>query len=202
MRLTFLFVALLFSSSAFAQPIGGPAVVASIKNDLVNRGIIPAAQTDNCHAFQITARVAWATRDQGAKLIVKNPAQNGCTFNGVRYSHDAISYPGGFLDVLRSAGPPANTNAPGWDWSASGPCANCADPFDLDPAPVVVVPPPPPPPAPVVDDVLKLRVEAAERQVAELSAKIAAMLASMPTGCRASASVFGIRFSASCELVK
>lgn len=132
---------------AFAQdPSQSHAdVVDRVKNDLMIRGVIPIPQRDNCDSFQITVRVAWELRAAGAKLFLKNAAQNGCTWrNGIRYSHDAIAFPNGFVDLLRDAGPPVNGNWPVWQWKATGPSnpATLADPFNLDEA---AAPPPPPP---------------------------------------------------------
>jgi len=149
--LTIALLLLTFSAPLAAQD-RSKTYVAAVKADLIARGIIPNPQTDNCHAFQIVARVAWGLRAQGARLLTKTPAQNGCTWLGVRYSHDVITFADGWADLLRSAGPPANVNEPDWQWTASGPSAGAVAPFDLDAgtAPPVVTPPPDPvdPPLP------------------------------------------------------
>jgi hypothetical protein len=128
------------------------AFVQAVKNDLVQRGVIPTPQRDNCDAFQITARVAWRLRAQGARLIPKSAAQNGCTWLGVRYSHDAIGLNDGWVDLLVGAGPPQNVNGPAWQFTP-GPPAMGPAPFDLDAAlaPPVVTPPVIPPVIPPVD---------------------------------------------------
>jgi len=106
------------------------ALVKRIKDELLAKG---QTFTTNCDAFEITGRVAWALRDHGAKLIVKTPGQNGCTWtNGVRYSHDAIAFSDGWADCLASAGPPLNTNAPSWGWTAGPSTGPLAEPFNLD----------------------------------------------------------------------
>jgi hypothetical protein len=114
-------------------------LVSATKNDLLARGIIPAPQTNNGHAAEITWRVAWALRANGAKLFIKSVAQNGWTVEtgphaGQRYSHDTISFPDGWADCLVNAGPPANGNVPAWQWTAGPPPASgtVADPWDLD----------------------------------------------------------------------
>ena len=130
--------------------------VAFIKADLITRGIIPDPQTSNDHSVQITARVAWATRDQGAWLIRKSAAQNGAwlTIRGerVKVSHDAIAYPDGWVDCLVGAGPPQNTNGPTWQWHPTGPPTldTVIAPVDLD-AGVPTPGPPSPPPRPDPD---------------------------------------------------
>jgi len=122
-------------------------LVARIKADLVARGQTWRTNED---AFQITARVAWALRSEGAQLIVKTGAQNGAVYQGVKYSHDAIAFPTGWIDCLASAGPEQNLNIPAWGATGSS-NAPLVAPFDLDatPPPVIVDPPLPPlPPLP------------------------------------------------------
>ena len=111
-------------------------LVADIKAQLVAKG---QTFTTNCDAFQITGRVAWALRDRGAMLIKKSAAQNGCVlaagpFTGQKVSHDAIAFPDGWVDLLVSAGPPANVNGPAWDWhdAAAPPPTTVLLPYDLD----------------------------------------------------------------------
>jgi hypothetical protein len=144
------------------------ALVEQIKAELLARGIIPPNPTDNRTPFEIVSRLAWALRGQGARLIRKGPAQNGYTVErgphaGERYSHDAISFPDGWVDCLASAGPPANENRPVWGWTdavrdPSNP--NTAEPFDPDAAAVVGMAPAPqagatPQPAAVDNDAAK-----------------------------------------------
>jgi hypothetical protein len=164
---------LLLAATPLAAQDRSAAFVAQVKAALVAKG---QTFTTNCDAFAITGRVAWALRSQGAKLFKKSAAQNGCTIPsgpraGERYSHDAISFPNGWADLLTSAGPPANVNGPGWQWtpgvrSATDPTV--ADPFDLDAgAPIVTPPivtppidaPPGLPPQMLVELVAKLIVE-------------------------------------------
>lgn len=124
-------------------------IVEQVKAELIAAGVIPAdasAETDNRVPFRITHEVA---RRTGGLLFVKaSPAQNGYTFNGVRYSHDAIAYPTGWVDCLVSAGPPSNQNRPGWLWHAGAVTGVLATPPPIAP---IVLPVPPTPPAPPVD---------------------------------------------------
>jgi len=147
-------IALLLAAPAAAQTPNHLVLVQLTKAALVAKG---QAWTTNCDAAQITFRVAWVLRAEGAMLIRKSAAQNGCVWNGVKYSHDALQFPDGWADLLGSAGPPANVNTPSWQWTAGA--TNTADatkyapPFDPDAgsAPPVVTPPPvvdPPPPLP------------------------------------------------------
>src|SRR5690349_18269590 len=61
-------IILLFAAPAFAQV----EVVAAVKADLQARGVSLA---ESCGAFQITKRVAWTLRAQGAGVLDK-PAGN------------------------------------------------------------------------------------------------------------------------------
>ncbi len=130
------------------------ALVQTIKADLVANG---ARFQTNEDAAQITWRVAWHLRDQGARLFLKTPAQNGAVYQGLKYGHDTIAFPDGWVDCLVSAGPPANGNGPTWDWHPGAPSGALAPPFDLDATtePIVIVDPDPPatpssPPDPVL----------------------------------------------------
>lgn len=106
------------------------ALVAEIKNWLVARG---QKWETNEDAAQITWRVAYAMRDKGAKLIVKAPTQNGAVYQGVKYSHDAIAFPNGWVDCLVSAGPDKNLNIPAWGATGTDPTARLVPPFDINP---------------------------------------------------------------------
>lgn len=132
-------------------------VVRAIKGDLIRRGVIPddaSRETTNRVPFEITARYAWQRRDQGAKLVLR-PTGNNHVHQGVGYSIDVVSFPDGYVDLLGSAGPPANQNEPRWAWTplVRDPNAtNVVAPFDLD-APAAGTEPAPDPavPHPVVD---------------------------------------------------
>jgi hypothetical protein len=138
------------------------ALVALIKAELEAKG---QTWTTNEDAFQITARVAWAMRHQGAQLVMKRPEQNGADWHGARYSHDAIAFPDGWIDCLASAGPPANENRPVWDLTGRSTAA-LVDPFDLDAAPD---PKPDPDPDPDPQPIgLIARLDAMERALAML----------------------------------
>jgi|KBSSwiStaDraftv2_1062776.scaffolds.fasta_scaffold11619_8 hypothetical protein len=125
-------------------------IVVDVKALLIGRG---QRWETNEDAAQITWRVAWILRDQGAQLVVKTPAQNGAVYQGVKYSHDVIAFPSGWIDCLGSAGPPDNGNVPAWNPTGSS-GAPLAPPFDLDAGvslPPVVVDPTPPVLVPPVD---------------------------------------------------
>lgn len=136
-------ICLLMANAAFAQA----SLVAQVKDALILQG---QTFTTNCDAFEITRRVAWLLRAEGAQLVGKTDAQNGCVFGTRKYSHDVIAFPTGWRDILHSAGPPANVNEPAWDLTGTSPDAPLYAPFEsggvvVPPIlpPVVTVPPPP-----------------------------------------------------------
>ena len=153
-----------------------------IKRDLLARGVIPPNPTDNRAPFEIISRLAWALRGQGARLIRKAPAQNGYTIEsgphaGERYSHDALSFPDGWVDCLASAGPPANENRPVWGWTDAvrdPNSANAAEPFDPD-APTATAPSLAPPQATIPTQ----QPAVADSEVARAVGQIAALLQEM-----------------------
>ena len=189
MRRMFVFtvLALLLATAPVTAQV---ELVADVKKDLVDRRVIPNPQRENCDAFQILARVAWQLREQGAHLFRKTPGQNGCTWNGQRYSHDAIAFPTGWADILESAGPPANVNGPQWDWEAAVVAVHdralFAAPFNLDPAPPIVTPPVivpvpiPQPPAPSPQPLPT--VDLCTAQIALLRTELAAVNANITEG--------------------
>ena len=151
-----LFTILVCSTLLYATPaLAQTDLVARVKDTLVLQG---QTFTTNCDAFEITRRVAWLLRDQGAQLIGKTPAQNGCDFGNRKYSHDAIAFPTGWRDILRNAGPPVNEDAPTWELTGTDPNAPLYAPFDpggvTDPPPIL---PPTQPPVVVPEPITSLQ---------------------------------------------
>ena len=166
MKIVNIVIALVLLAAPAAAQHNHLALVQETKAALVAKG---QAFTTNCDAFQITARVAWALRAEGAVLIKKSAAQNGCVYLGQKYSHDALQFTDGWADLLGSAGPPANANTPSWQWTPgatnTGDAAKFAPPVDLDAGapviPPVVSPPVDPalPPQVLLELVAKLFLE-------------------------------------------
>ena len=141
-------------------------LVASIKAQLVARGV---SLVDGCGAFEITKRVAWQLRTEGAGLLDK-PAGNNCQ----GYSVDTIVYPDGTAkDILISSG---GENGPAWNDSPQVDPSRFRPPIDPGDAPVAQPAPPadPQPPAPVPipfpPDRLDALIAEAELVVAGLTA--------------------------------
>jgi len=146
------------------------AVVERVKQALEHRGV----KLDGpCGAFEITKRVAWELRAQGAGLLQKSTGNN-C----VGYAVDIIAFQdGSYVDMLVDGG---NKNAPAWNvkpdrvdaarWRAA-----------FDPG---APPPPPPPPGPgtvtppaveSTDELARVIDEAAARILGGLSDLVTAI---------------------------
>ena len=70
--------------------------------------------TDHITAFEVTKRVAWALRGEGAGLLIKNGGENIAAWQGHLFSSSRIVYPDGRLvKVIFDAGP-GGANGPSW----------------------------------------------------------------------------------------
>jgi hypothetical protein len=78
-------------------------------HDTINPG--PSADL----AFEVTKRIAWALRGEGAGLLIKNGGENTYPWKGYSFSLSRICYPDGHIwKVLSDAGQ-GGTN--GWSWA-------------------------------------------------------------------------------------
>jgi hypothetical protein len=72
-------------------------------------------------AFEVTKRVAWLLRGQGAGLLIKNGGENTTAWRGFSFSISRICYPnGGIVKVVSDAGP-GGGNGAAWDTSLNFP---------------------------------------------------------------------------------
>lgn len=70
--------------------------------------------TDHIMAFDVTKRVAWALRGEGAGVLIKNGGENIVAWQGYLFSSSRIVYPDGRLvKVIYDAGP-GGANGPSW----------------------------------------------------------------------------------------
>jgi hypothetical protein len=77
-------------------------------HDTINPG--PDAEL----AFEVTKRIAWALRGEGAGLLIKNGGENIISWKGYSFSLSRICYPDGHIwKVLSDAGP-GGTNGATW----------------------------------------------------------------------------------------
>jgi len=63
-------------------------------------------------AFEVTKRVAWLLRGQGAGLLIKNGGENIVSWKGFSFSAARICYPDGKIWKILSDVP--TTNGPSW----------------------------------------------------------------------------------------
>jgi hypothetical protein len=122
---------------------GSVELVDRIKRTLESRGV-DLRGADG--AFQITKRVAWELRGEGAGLLSK-PGGN----NSAGFAVDVIAYPNGHIfDILVGSG---DVNGPAWQDAGEVDASRYRAPFDpgddVPPVqPPIVEPPPPPAPDP------------------------------------------------------
>ena len=86
-------------------PIAGEALV-----ECVHAAINPART--EAGAFEVTKRVAWLLRGQGAGLLIKNGGENIVSWKGYSFSAARICYPDGHIYKLLTDVP--TTNGPSW----------------------------------------------------------------------------------------
>lgn len=109
-RLWLTLILTLLCAPLFAQHAEHPDLVAMIKAQLEGQHVDLSGP---CGAFQITKRVAWALRNEGAGLLSK-PAGNNCE----GYSVDYLVYQDGTgYDLLSDAG---GANGPMWGGPETG----------------------------------------------------------------------------------
>jgi hypothetical protein len=70
--------------------------------------------TDHISAFEVTKRVAWALRGEGAGLLIKTGGENIVGWQGNLFSASRIVYPDGHLYKVISDAGPGGSNAASW----------------------------------------------------------------------------------------
>ena len=74
--------------------------------------------TDTESAFEVTKRVAWALRSEGAGLLIKNEGGNVVSWQGYNFSAGRICYPdGSVIKVVTDVGPGGQNGA---SWTDNG----------------------------------------------------------------------------------
>lgn len=84
-----------------------PALVACI-HATINPG------SSATRAFEVTKRVAWALRGEGAGLLIKNGGENIIAWRGYSFSLSRICYPDGHIYKVLSDAGEGGTNGPTW----------------------------------------------------------------------------------------
>ncbi len=155
-----------------AQEVNFESTVVAVKADLVKRGM---SLSGSCGGFEITKRVAWLHRAEGAGLLAVFPPHTNCA----SFSVDKIMFTdGSFADVLVDGG---GRNEPSWQTTDKGDVPKMVAPSlwraPLDPGDGdVPVPVPPTPPTPTPSDlqVVANALVALTSQVEQLSALVLA----------------------------
>src|SRR4051794_28661881 len=141
-------------------PMNHTDVVARVKADLEARGV---NLTGADGAFEITKRVAWELRAEGAGLLDK-PGGN----NSHGFATDIICYPTGQIyDILVSGG---DVNGPSWQDAGMVDASRYRPAVAVDPGP-----PPVPPGPPGALDELVAKLDAMTALLASLDRKLDAM---------------------------
>jgi hypothetical protein len=74
-------------------------------------------QSTEANAFDVTKRVAWLLRGQGAGLLIKNGGENIISWRGYSFSISRICYPNGALIKVLSDAGAGGGNGAAWDTS-------------------------------------------------------------------------------------
>lgn len=170
---------MLSAAPAFAQHPNHTATVAAVKAQLESAGVDLSGP---CGAFEITKRVAWTLRLEGAGTLSK-PSGNNCEGMSVDY---ILYQDGDGFDILGDAG---GTNAPGWGGPEEGMDVTRwrapVNPRDLPPDPTPVPPTPVPPPdlQPILDrlNILEQSVVNLNSMILQLTAALEAQHADLQT---------------------
>ena len=97
----------LFGCSSMPDPYG----LVQCIHDHVN-------PTDTASVFEVTKRVAWALRNEGVGLLVKNDGENTVSWQGYSFSAGRICYPDGHvIKVITDVGA---GGANGASWNENG----------------------------------------------------------------------------------
>jgi hypothetical protein len=78
--------------------------------DCIHAGVNPPRTVEG--AFEVTKRVAWALRGEGAGLLIKNGGENIVSWQGYSFSAGRICYPDGHIFKVLTDIPA--TNGPSW----------------------------------------------------------------------------------------
>ena len=70
--------------------------------------------TDVASAFEVTKRIAWALRGEGAGLLVKNGGENIVSWQGKSFSAGRICFPDGTIFKVLSDVGPGGANGASW----------------------------------------------------------------------------------------
>src|SRR5262245_1997420 len=108
-------LALATPNSPAVPPSGDPTFGCSTANkeklvECIHDHVNPARTVEG--AFEVTKRVAWALRGEGAGLLIKNGGENIVSWQGYSFAASRICYPDGHIFKVLTDVP--GTNGPSW----------------------------------------------------------------------------------------
>jgi hypothetical protein len=101
------------------SPGGGVGACDALINDkpklveCIHDAVNPSPKNE-FEAFEITKRVAWALRNEGAGLLIKNSGENIVSWQGYSFSASRICYPDGHIFKVISDAGPGGANGAVW----------------------------------------------------------------------------------------
>jgi len=95
-------------------PTGNCDALVSNKEALVKCIHAQILPHDEVTGFEVTKRVAWALRGEGAGLLIKNGGENIVSWQGYSFSAGRICYPDGHIYKVLSDVGPGGANGPTW----------------------------------------------------------------------------------------
>jgi len=75
---------------------------------------MPSPPRNEVEAFEVTKRVAWALRNKGGGLLIKNGGENIVSWQGYSFSASRVCFPDGHIYKVISDAGPGGANGPTW----------------------------------------------------------------------------------------
>jgi len=99
---------------AYNRPVGEWTQCGALADDFQLVACVHAAikPTDTVSAFEVTKRVAWLRRDQGAGLLIKGSGENTIVWQGISFSAARICFVNGHIYKLMTDTGVGGQNAP------------------------------------------------------------------------------------------
>ena len=99
----------------YNKPIGNWQVCAGLKASALVECVWAAVRpTDSVGDLEVTKRVAWLLRGDGAGLLIKTSGENVVLWQGYSFSATRICYPDGHIYKIIGDAGPGGANTPGF----------------------------------------------------------------------------------------
>ena len=100
---------------AYNKPIGNWQVCAGLRSSALVECVWAAVRpTDSVGDLEVTKRVAWLLRGDGAGLLIKTSGENVVLWQGYSFSATRICYPDGHIYKIIGDAGPGGANTPGF----------------------------------------------------------------------------------------